>query len=111
MKAGSIVVFSSLTPHTTRYNTTDETRKAYILQYAPDGAVALQGDPVARLPHRPRAAGPTPGASSPWSSTASPSPPPSQPDRSIAGQARSPWPWAAGVSPTRSHGGEITVAG
>jgi len=44
--AGSVVVFSSLTPHATGYNTTDETRKAYILQYAPDGALALQGDPA-----------------------------------------------------------------
>ena len=68
VKAGSVVVFSSLTPHATGYNTTDETRKAYILQYAPDGAVALQGDPAARLPHRPRpaerSAAPVPGASS-----------------------------------------------
>jgi phytanoyl-CoA hydroxylase len=46
VKAGSVVVFSSLTPHATGYNATDETRKAYILQYAPDGAVALQGDPA-----------------------------------------------------------------
>ncbi len=37
--AGSIAVFSSLTPHRTGPNTTDQTRKAYILQYAPDGAV------------------------------------------------------------------------
>ncbi|MGZ4736221.1 MAG: phytanoyl-CoA dioxygenase family protein [Acidimicrobiia bacterium] len=44
--AGSIVVFSSLTPHATGYNRTDAVRKAYILQYAPDGAVALQGDPA-----------------------------------------------------------------
>lgn len=36
-KAGDIVVFSSLTPHKTGPNLTDETRKAYILQYAPDG--------------------------------------------------------------------------
>lgn len=48
--AGSIVVFSSLTPHATGYNTTDETRKAYILQYAPDGAVALHGDPADGAP-------------------------------------------------------------
>jgi ectoine hydroxylase-related dioxygenase (phytanoyl-CoA dioxygenase family) len=45
VRAGSVVVFSSLTPHATRRNTTDEVRKAYIVQYAPDGAVALQGDP------------------------------------------------------------------
>jgi ectoine hydroxylase-related dioxygenase (phytanoyl-CoA dioxygenase family) len=38
-KAGSIVVFSSLTPHQTGPNTTDAVRKAYIVQYAPDGAV------------------------------------------------------------------------
>ncbi|MGZ8753042.1 MAG: hypothetical protein ACXW1S_08665, partial [Acidimicrobiia bacterium] len=36
-------------------NTTGAVRKAYILQYAPDGAVALQGDaskggPIARVP-------------------------------------------------------------
>jgi ectoine hydroxylase-related dioxygenase (phytanoyl-CoA dioxygenase family) len=46
VRAGSIVVFSSLTPHTTRHNTTDDVRKAYIVQFAPDGAVALQGDPA-----------------------------------------------------------------
>ena len=42
--AGSIVVFSSLTPHATKANTTDAVRKAYIVQYAPDGAVALHSD-------------------------------------------------------------------
>jgi phytanoyl-CoA hydroxylase len=46
VKAGSVVVFTSLTPHATGYNATDEVRKAYILQYAPDGAVALRGDPA-----------------------------------------------------------------
>jgi ectoine hydroxylase-related dioxygenase (phytanoyl-CoA dioxygenase family) len=35
---GGVVVFSSLTPHLTGPNTTDHVRKAYILQYAPDGA-------------------------------------------------------------------------
>jgi ectoine hydroxylase-related dioxygenase (phytanoyl-CoA dioxygenase family) len=39
VKAGSIVVFSSLTPHQTGPNTTDAVRKAYIVQYAPEGAV------------------------------------------------------------------------
>ena len=39
LKAGSIAVFSSLTPHRTGPNLTAKTRKAYILQYAPDGAV------------------------------------------------------------------------
>jgi ectoine hydroxylase-related dioxygenase (phytanoyl-CoA dioxygenase family) len=43
--AGSVVVFSSLTPHRTGPNRTSEVRSAYILQYAPDGAVALEGDP------------------------------------------------------------------
>jgi hypothetical protein len=31
-----------LTPHCTARNTTDDVRKAYIVQYAPDGAVALR---------------------------------------------------------------------
>ena len=50
--AGSIVVFSSLTPHATKPNVTDAVRKAYIVQYAPEGAVALQGDPAAGPPTR-----------------------------------------------------------
>ena len=41
---GGIVVFSSLSPHLTGPNTTDAVRKAYILQYAPDGARILKGD-------------------------------------------------------------------
>jgi phytanoyl-CoA hydroxylase len=44
VKAGGIVVFSSLTPHLTGPNTTDAVRKAYILQYAPAGAVMLKDD-------------------------------------------------------------------
>lgn len=44
---GGAVVFSSLTPHLTGPNTTDAVRKTYILQYAPDGAVKLDGDPFA----------------------------------------------------------------
>ncbi|HEV3367458.1 MAG TPA: phytanoyl-CoA dioxygenase family protein [Acidimicrobiales bacterium] len=36
--AGGIVVFSSLTPHCTGPNRTDDVRKSYIVQYAPDGA-------------------------------------------------------------------------
>jgi len=47
VRAGSIVVFSSLTPHATGHNVTGEVRKAYIVQFAPDGAVALRGDPDA----------------------------------------------------------------
>jgi ectoine hydroxylase-related dioxygenase (phytanoyl-CoA dioxygenase family) len=50
VRAGSIVVFTSLTPHTTGHNTTDDVRKAYIVQYAPDGAVALRGDPAGGPP-------------------------------------------------------------
>jgi ectoine hydroxylase-related dioxygenase (phytanoyl-CoA dioxygenase family) len=48
LSAGSIAVFSSLTPHRTGPNTTDAVRKAYILQYAADGAVVhpLEGPPV-----------------------------------------------------------------
>lgn len=45
VKAGSVLVFSSLTPHLTGPNTTDHVRKAYILQYAPDGAEVLRGEP------------------------------------------------------------------
>ena len=37
--AGDVLVFSSLTPHRTGPNLSDEVRKAYILQYAPDGVV------------------------------------------------------------------------
>jgi len=54
VKAGGIVVFSSLTPHLTGPNTTEQVRKAYILQYAPAGAHALsgahEGPPTARTP-------------------------------------------------------------
>ena len=46
VRAGSVVVFSSLTPHATKRNTTDEVRKAYILQYIPDGAVICRGNPL-----------------------------------------------------------------
>jgi len=42
---GGAAVFSSLTPHLTGPNLTDEVRKAYILQYAPLGAETLVGDP------------------------------------------------------------------
>lgn len=44
--AGDVVVFTSLTPHATDRNRTDEVRKAYIVQYVADGAVALDGDPA-----------------------------------------------------------------
>jgi ectoine hydroxylase-related dioxygenase (phytanoyl-CoA dioxygenase family) len=36
-RAGSIIVFSSLTPHRTGPNLTGDVRKAYIVQFAPDG--------------------------------------------------------------------------
>ena len=47
LKAGSIAVFSSLTPHRTGPNLTADVRKAYILQYAPDAAVVhpREGEP------------------------------------------------------------------
>ncbi len=48
--AGSAVVFSSLTPHATGHNTTDAIRRAYIVQYAPEGAECLRGDPDAGPP-------------------------------------------------------------
>ena len=50
VRAGSALVFSSLTPHTTGPNLTDAVRKAYILQYAPVGAQVLHGDPGAGAP-------------------------------------------------------------
>ncbi|MFP6663568.1 MAG: phytanoyl-CoA dioxygenase family protein [Deltaproteobacteria bacterium] len=43
VRAGSVVVFSSLTPHRTGPNTSEGTRKSYILQYAPDGARLING--------------------------------------------------------------------
>jgi ectoine hydroxylase-related dioxygenase (phytanoyl-CoA dioxygenase family) len=46
VRAGGVVVFSSLTPHLTGPNLTDHVRKAYILQYAPVGAAVLKGDPA-----------------------------------------------------------------
>ncbi len=50
--AGSAVAFSSLTPHLTGPNTSSGVRKAWILQYAPDGAEVLEGDPTAGPPAR-----------------------------------------------------------
>lgn len=50
LKAGSVAVFSSLTPHRTGPNLTETIRKAYILQYAPDGAMVYPregGEPIA----------------------------------------------------------------
>ena len=48
-KAGDAIVFSSLAPHRTGPNLEKDTvRKAYILQYAPDGAIAYPagGEPI-----------------------------------------------------------------
>jgi len=45
LRAGDVAVFSSLTPHATRVNTTDDVRRAYIVQYCHDGAIVLEGDP------------------------------------------------------------------
>jgi len=42
---GSIVVFSSLTPHSTGPNRTEDVRKAYIVQFAPTGAAVLRRGP------------------------------------------------------------------
>lgn len=57
-RAGDIVVFSSLAPHRTGPNLTGAVRKAYILQYAPDGAHVVlpdgqriaQDDPTRQFP-------------------------------------------------------------
>lgn len=43
-KLGDVVVFSSLAPHRTGPNLSDDVRRAYILQYAPDGAVVRMAD-------------------------------------------------------------------
>lgn len=44
-RAGSIVVFSSLTPHRTGPNRSDAVRKAYIVQLAPEGARVIDAGP------------------------------------------------------------------
>jgi ectoine hydroxylase-related dioxygenase (phytanoyl-CoA dioxygenase family) len=45
LRAGSIAVFSSLTPHMTGPNrSADRERKAYIVQFAPDGAELVAAD-------------------------------------------------------------------
>ncbi len=45
VSAGGALVFSSLTPHLTGPNTSGAVRKAYIIQYAPEGARRCEGDP------------------------------------------------------------------
>ena len=62
-RAGSIVVFSSLTPHRTGPNLTDGVRKAYIVQFAPDGARTVRvEDANAALHDVRRSRAPVPGA-------------------------------------------------
>jgi phytanoyl-CoA hydroxylase len=52
VRAGGIVVFSSLTPHMTGPNVMNEVRKSYILQYAHARSEVLRGDPDAGPPLR-----------------------------------------------------------
>ncbi len=54
--AGSIVVFSSLTPHATGPNTTAGVRRSYIVQFAPDGAEILRKSDAGVLERVPAAA-------------------------------------------------------
>lgn len=42
MRAGDVAVFSSVTVHKTFPNRSGATRKAYVVQYVPDGAVAIE---------------------------------------------------------------------
>ena len=44
VRAGGIVVLSSLTPHRTGPNRTRDVRKAYIVQFAPEGAAVVRPD-------------------------------------------------------------------
>ncbi|HXX49420.1 MAG TPA: phytanoyl-CoA dioxygenase family protein, partial [Myxococcota bacterium] len=53
VRAGGIVVFSSLTPHATGPNETREERRAYIVQFAPDGAIALRRGPDGAITRTP----------------------------------------------------------
>jgi phytanoyl-CoA hydroxylase len=52
VRAGCVVVFSSLTPHRTGPNLSKETRKTYILQYAPDGARIVETGALCNAPDR-----------------------------------------------------------
>ena len=53
LRPGGIAVFSSLTPHRTGPNLTDTPRKAYIVQYAPDGASILRPNKPPELANAP----------------------------------------------------------
>ena len=44
-RVGDVICFSSLTPHRTGPNVTDEVRKAYILQYCAEGSTAFDPRP------------------------------------------------------------------
>jgi len=52
VRAGGMVVFSSLMPHRTGPNLTQSVRKAYILQYAPDGARVVESNTLCNAPDR-----------------------------------------------------------
>ena len=53
---GGVVVLSSLTPHSTGANHTADIRKAYIVQFAPEGAqVFARGPDGQELPEQPGA--------------------------------------------------------
>ena len=52
VRAGGMVVFSSLMPHRTGPNVTKDVRKAYILQYAPDGARVVESNAPCDAPDR-----------------------------------------------------------
>jgi len=54
--AGAMVIFSSLTPHCTGPNKTDDVRKAYIVQYAPDGARVVSRDEAGFITETPATA-------------------------------------------------------
>ena len=56
VRKGGVVVLSSLTPHSTGANQTSSTRKAYIVQFAPEGAqVFARGPDGQELPEQPGA--------------------------------------------------------
>jgi phytanoyl-CoA hydroxylase len=56
VRAGGIVVFSSLTPHATGPNATRDVRRSYIVQFAPDGAFALRAGENGAITREPCAA-------------------------------------------------------